>query len=63
MQSDAADRRTDFQIGNSHTYTAQPVPLVDYITVILTMAFTQSFCGYGYIQECVYVCEEVFLFF
>lgn len=44
VQSDAADIPTDFQIDNTHTYTAEPGPLVDYITVILTMASTQSYC-------------------
>lgn len=44
VQSDAADRPTDFQIDNTHVYTAEQAPLVDYITVILTMASTGFFC-------------------
>lgn len=63
VQWDAADKHTDFQVDTSHTYTAQPAPLVDYITVILTTAFTQSLCGCSYIQECVHKCEQVEGFF
>lgn len=36
----AADRPTDFQIDNT---SIQPTPQVDYITVLLTMASTDSF--------------------
>lgn len=65
VQSDAADRPTDFQIDNTHTYTAGPAPLVDYITVILTMASTQSFCWLWFhtgVRVCVWMRCFIYLF-
>jgi len=61
LQSDAADRPTDLQLDNTHTDTAETAPLVDYITVILTMACTQSFC-WIWLHVGVCVCVGIFLF-